>query len=244
MYHLTNAHTITATTALKEQRGRSNDGNEALFGRAWASPTLAGLQCKTRVYACMYVCLCMAGFSKVFDSVSHQCFLLKLDSVWIRGHILAWIGSFLTNCRRRCFAWWMQFRTSEFMQLLVYRRGLFLDRCYSSLTSITLRRSGLTSCTGLFTDDCTMFREIISHQDCDLFQADLNGLLKWAHKWQLKCERECASPTRRNPLTTLNISTTVLWNGWTPSNILGWKIKISLTGMNMWKMWHPEPHAN
>ena len=101
LYHLTNAHTITATTALKEQRGRSNDGNEALFGRAWASPTLVGLQCKTRVYACMYVCLCMAGFSKVFDSVSHQCFLLKLDSVWIRGHILAWIGSFLTNCRRR-----------------------------------------------------------------------------------------------------------------------------------------------
>ena len=56
LYHLTNAHTITVTTALEEQRGRSNDGNEALFGRAWASPTLAGLQCKSRVY----VCLCMA----------------------------------------------------------------------------------------------------------------------------------------------------------------------------------------
>ena len=40
-------------------------------------------------------------FAKAFDTVAHMRLLAKLDHFGIRGHLLTWISSFLTNRRER-----------------------------------------------------------------------------------------------------------------------------------------------
>ena len=43
----------------------------------------------------------LLDFSKAFDSVPHQRLLLKLEAIGIRGYLLQWIRSFLTNRLQR-----------------------------------------------------------------------------------------------------------------------------------------------
>ena len=50
----------------------------------------------------------------------------------------------------------------------------------------------------LFADDCTIFREIASREDCEVLQSDVHKLYQWTCKWQLhlnlsKCKALCIS---------------------------------------------------
>ena len=45
--------------------------------------------------------LIYTDFNKAFDSVSHKRLLVKLESVGIKGEVLQWIITFLTNRRHR-----------------------------------------------------------------------------------------------------------------------------------------------
>ena len=50
----------------------------------------------------------------------------------------------------------------------------------------------------LFADDCTIFREIASREDCEVLQLDIHKLYQWTCKWQLhlnlsKCKALCIS---------------------------------------------------
>ena len=46
----------------------------------------------------------ISDFSKAFDKVSHQCLAIKLHHYGIRGHLLEWIKSFITNrCQQVMF---------------------------------------------------------------------------------------------------------------------------------------------
>ena len=121
-------------------------------------------------------------FSKAFDSVPHHCLLhaqigLSWDQRACSG--LDQQLSVLTDRRQRvlldgCSSEWVN-ETSGVPQGSILGPLLFI-------IYINDIGSGLTSCTRLFADDCTVFKEINSHQDCDSLQADLNGLLKWTQK--------------------------------------------------------------
>ena len=147
-------------------------------------------------------------FSKAFDSVPHHRLLLKLDSVGIRGHDLTWITSFLTDRRQRvlldgCSSDWVNV-TSGVPQGSVLGPLLFI-------IYINDIGSDLTSCTRLFADDCTVFKETNLHQDCDSLQGDLNGLLKWTQKWQLKlnqskCKMMCITNKKKPIAYTYHIN--------------------------------------
>ena len=151
-------------------------------------------------------------FSKAFDSVPHHRLLLKLDSVGIRGRVLTWISSFLTDRRQRvlldgCSSDWVNV-TSGVPQGSILGPLLFI-------IYIDDIGSDLTSCTRLFADDCTVFREINLHQDCDSLQADLNGLLKWTQKWQLKlnpskCKMMCITNKKKPIAYTYHINNSVV----------------------------------
>ena len=37
----------------------------------------------------------------------------------------------------------------------------------------------------LFADDCVLYREVVTHKDCLVFQQDLHRLFFWSKSWQL-----------------------------------------------------------
>ena len=44
----------------------------------------------------------------------------------------------------------------------------------------------MSSTVSLFADDCALYREVSSTEDCEILQNDLHLLCSWALKWQLK----------------------------------------------------------
>ena len=67
----------------------------------------------------------------------------------------------------------------------------------------------------LFADDCTIFREIASREDCEVLQSDVHKLYQWTCKWQLhlnlsKCKALCISNKRTPPTYTYHLSGAVL----------------------------------
>ena len=121
-------------------------------------------------------------FSKAFDSVPHRRLLYKLHQLGIRGQLLAWIRSFLTNRRQRTVlngskAAWRDV-ISGVPQGTILGPILFL-LYVNDLPEI------VTSTAKLFADDCKLYRNIFSIEDCDLLQADLDRLSEWSNKWLL-----------------------------------------------------------
>ena len=121
-------------------------------------------------------------FSKAFDTVRHQCLLLKLEHIGISGNLLKWFDHFLTNRRQRVVidgysSHWLTV-TSGVPQGTILGPLLFL-------IYVDDIGNGLSSTVRLFADDCTLYREVRSLQDCTLLQQDINKLHSWTQKWQL-----------------------------------------------------------
>ena len=57
----------------------------------WSS----SLECRGTMH-----CL-LLDFAKAFDSVPHECLLLKLNLLGIDGNLLSWMRYFLTRCQQR-----------------------------------------------------------------------------------------------------------------------------------------------
>lgn len=118
-------------------------------------------------------------FFKAFDTVPHQQLHLKLHHIGICGSLLAWIDGFLSHRRQQVLcdgaaSHWIKV-TSGVPQGSILGPLLFI-------LYINDIGSDLSSHTRLFADDCTIFRDISSHQDCDSLQADLNSLFAWTQK--------------------------------------------------------------
>lgn len=147
-------------------------------------------------------------FSKAFDTVPHQRLLLKLHNIGIQGSLLTWIDGFLSHRRQRvqcdgAASHWIKV-TSGVPQGSILGPLLFI-------LYINDIGSGLSSHISLFADDCTIFKEISSRQDCDAPQADLNCLFSWTHKWQLsfntsKCKVMCITNKKKSPQYTYHLN--------------------------------------
>ena len=112
-------------------------------------------------------------FAKAFDTVAHQRLIAKLDYSGIRGHLLAWITSFLTGRRQRVvlrngISDWIPV-TSGVPQGSILGPLLFLI-FVNDLPSIVL------STAKLFADDTKLYRQIMNITDCDILQNDLRFL--------------------------------------------------------------------
>lgn len=122
-------------------------------------------------------------FAKAFDSVPHKRLILKLRSLGIRGHILRWIQSFLTNRRQRVVlpggsSSWKPVH-SGVPQGSILGPVLFLmyvndipDQVHSSVK--------------MFADDTKVYSQIDNLSDCEDLQQDLNTLGAWADHWLLR----------------------------------------------------------
>ncbi len=93
----------------------------------------------------------------------------------------------------------------------------------------------------LFADDCLLYRTIANISDTTSLQADLNQLMAWADKWQIRCNASKCSTLRvsrkRNlvmqPYTMMNTKLTEvkhhLYLGVELRNNLSWGIHINYT---------------
>ena len=145
----------------------------------------------------------LLDFSKAFDSVPHERLMLKLDSIGIRGKLLAWIRGFLT-CRVQrvvingSYSSWTPVRSgvpqgSVLGPLLFI---LYVNDIYSVINY---------SKHGMFADDLAIYREVHTSADCKLLQSDLASVLLWSQRWQLslnsaKCEAINVS-NKRSPVS-------------------------------------------
>jgi len=122
-------------------------------------------------------------FSRAFDTVPHSKLLYKLEHYGVRGPILAWLTSFLTERTMRVV---LEGESSDEVavesgvpQGTVLGPLLFL--CH-----INDLPDSVKSTVRLFADDCLLYRVIRTFQDHLALQADLKRLEEWASQWGMR----------------------------------------------------------
>jgi len=122
-------------------------------------------------------------FSKAFDTVPHSKLLHKLEHYGVRGPILSWLTSFLTERTMRVV---LEGEASDDVavesgvpQGTVLGPLLFL--CH-----INDLPDAVKSTVRLFADDCLLYRVIRTFQDHLALQADLKKLEEWAIQWGMR----------------------------------------------------------
>ena len=122
-------------------------------------------------------------FAKAFDKVAHARLAHKLNFYGIRGELLQWLQSFLTNRTQRVIIDGRQSSpcsvTSGVPQGSVLGPVLFLIYINDIVTNIH-------SQLRLFADDCLVYRPIYSPEDHKILQSDLDTLSTWADIWQME----------------------------------------------------------
>ena len=121
-------------------------------------------------------------FSKAFDTVPHQRLLKKLKAYGIRGNILAWIESWLTQREQCVTIEGAKSRsapvTSGVPQGTVLGPLMFL-------LYINDIGNNIISKIRLFADDSLLYLAISSLDDCKLLQKDLDRMVLWTKQWQM-----------------------------------------------------------
>ena len=142
-------------------------------------------------------------FMKAFDKVPHKRLIYKVSKYGIKGNILGWIESFLSNRTQLVVVGGEESSrlpvTSGIPQGSVLGPLLFVIYI-NDLPEVVDKNSFAF----LFADDTKVFRRIRSHADRVILQKDIKNLKIWSDTWLLKFHPDkCVSMTIQNS-TTLN----------------------------------------
>ena len=127
-------------------------------------------------------------FAKAFDTVAHQRLLRKLEYYGVTGHLLRWIGAWLTRREQTVVTDGIKSNSvvvkSGVPQSTVLGPLLFLlyINDIGEETSSTKR---------LYADDCLLYRKIKTGEDRKMLQEDLDKFVRWADKCQM-----CFNPAK------------------------------------------------
>lgn len=121
-------------------------------------------------------------FSKAFDKVPHEKLLYKLEHIGLPDCLLNWIRAYLNNRKQYvdingCFSNFLAV-TSGVPQGSVLGPLLFL-LYINDLADVVPE----TVFIRLFADDCVVFREIRSPDDCEVLQESLVAIESWCEQW-------------------------------------------------------------
>lgn len=122
-------------------------------------------------------------FQKAFDTVPHKRLLNKMHSYGIRGNVLSWIESFLSDRTQKVRI----FNTisSEANVISGIPQGSVLGPILF-LVFINDLPEVVKSSVKLFADDTKIYSAIESSEDCAKIQSDIDSLSAWSDKWLLK----------------------------------------------------------
>jgi len=148
-------------------------------GRSCATQLLAALNCWTESIDGGHS-VDIVYFAKAFDSVPHTSVLTKLKSCSLTVILLRWMESYLVGRKEKVV---INGETSVWCDILssvpqgsVVGPLLFNNDMPTQVISSVLQ----------FADDSKIFRVVQSAQDFQQLQNDINKLVYWANKWQLK----------------------------------------------------------
>ena len=122
-------------------------------------------------------------FSKAFDSVSHRLLLHKLKMYGFNGRLLDRFTSYISDRKQRVVvedleSSWLNVSSGVPQgSILGPLFLLFIDDMPKAVSSSKL---------GLFADDSKFHRKVLSHNDCQLLQNDINNLYDYGIRWGLK----------------------------------------------------------
>ena len=119
-------------------------------------------------------------FKKAFDSVPHKRLLLKLESYGIRGKLLTWIDSFLSNRKQKVKVG--EELSEEVDVLSGIPQGSVLGPLLFVLFINDLPNNIKSECF-MFADDTKLFNSTNNNQT---LQEDIRELEKWSATWQLQ----------------------------------------------------------
>jgi hypothetical protein len=122
-------------------------------------------------------------FAKAFDTVPHERLLIKLQGYGIQDKVLGWIQNFLQGRRQSVIvngakSGWTPV-TSGVPQGSVIGPVLFVI-FINDLPEVT------QSIAQMFADDTKVFRSMVTDDDRELLQEDIDQLAKWGNIWQLR----------------------------------------------------------
>ena len=176
--------------------------------------------------------LVILDFSKAFDRVPHKRLLNKLQHYGVRGSTLPWISAFLSNRSQQVVL------DGEISDQVPVVSGVPQGTVLGPLLFLLFINDLpdlLKSKVRLFADDCIVYREIRSINDCNILQDDLNILANWEKTWGMsfhpqKCNVMSCFKTRSSIKFNyklkghiLELSNCSKYLGVTLSNDLSWK---------------------
>ena len=124
--------------------------------------------------------LIIMDFAKAFDKVPHRRLLHKLDYYGIRGSTHKWINSWLSG---RTYQVVLDGQASEPVPVLSgVPQGSVLGPILF-LIFINDFPDNIKYSVRLLADDCVLYRNIYSIQDCLALQEDLTSLGQWEADW-------------------------------------------------------------
>ena len=127
--------------------------------------------------------LIIMDFEKAFDKVPHRSLLHKLDSYGIRGSTHKWISSLLSG-RVQQVVLDVQ-ATEPVLVLSGVPQGSVLGPILFQISIYDLP-DNIESSVHLFADDCVLYRNIHSLQDCLILQEVLDSIGLWEADCQMK----------------------------------------------------------
>ena len=123
------------------------------------------------------------NFAKAFDKVPHRRLLHKLEYYGIRGSTHKWINSWLSGRTQQVV---LDGQASDPVPVISdVPQGSVLGPVLF-LIFINDLPDNIRSSVHLFADDCVLYRNIHSLQDCLILQEDLTSLGQWEADWQMK----------------------------------------------------------
>ena len=126
-------------------------------------------------------------FRKAFDSVPHKRLLAKLSGYGVRGSVLSWISSFLSNRFQYVSIGNCQSNqvpvTSGVPQGSVLGPSLFIY-FINDLPEVT------NSFLKIFADDTKVYAGIKSEMDKEELQRSIDKMVEWTSKWMIKFNGE------------------------------------------------------
>ena len=123
-------------------------------------------------------------FTKAFDKLPQRRLLYKLDYYGITGSTHKWISSWLSERSQKVV---LNGQASDPVPVLSgVPQGSILGPFFLLLIFINDLPDNIRSSVRLFTDDCVLYRNIISPMNCQILQDDLSSLAQWETDWQMK----------------------------------------------------------